>query len=594
MWRWLPAVCIVVFAAVAVVLPGVGCHDYLRKVEEQSFFMGGSWYFGYCLSEPAGLINWCANYLTQFFYYPWLGACIFAVLLAGLWVLIAKAFGIPRSLFGMASVPSCMMLLFGLMPGYLIYMSKTPGFFYTGLLGFGLAAAVYLGYKAIPKSVWRAVVAVAVACTYPLFGFFALFAVVLCIVGELAGRRAWWVAIVGAAAVVVIPQVWFYFAESHTMLVRVYTHGLPRMSLKPLSVMNPYWVTIFAMLLFAAFSSRWANASRHGSAPWIGLAVFVASLASVFVFRYKDANYNTAISMDLAINDGDIKRALSVARAQKETPTRVVDMMTHIALYRDGTAGDSLFTFRMADAPYNSPYPNVALRMSAARMLNYYFGRLNDSYRWCMEDMVEYGYKVEYLKYMVRCALVNEEYELARRYLRMLEGTTFHKDWARKYMAYADNPALMDADPEIKALRPLTAYNSRIGGDSGLIELYISMSISGMRGGPPPLVELSLQFNLIQKNIENFWPRFILYARTHDRLPKHYQEAALLYSTLENKVNWRQFKIDPAVVNRFSQFMDMARRNSRYSDQENRELFEPIFGDTFWFYYFFVNDLKTT
>ena len=108
------------------------------------------------------------------------------------------------------------------------------------------------------------------------------------------------------------------------------------------------------------------------------------------------------------------------------------------------------------------------------------------------------------------------------------------------------------------------------------------------------MVELSLQFNMIRKNIPDFWPRFMLYARTHDRLPRHYQEAAILFSTLEGKVDWHQFNIDNDVSASFAKFMNLANQNSRLSEDANREIFRPMFGDTYWFYYFFTKGLKTT
>ncbi|MDE6120959.1 MAG: hypothetical protein K2F63_04140, partial [Muribaculaceae bacterium] len=216
-----------------------------------------------------------------------------------------------------------------------------------------------------------------------------------------------------------------------------------------------------------------------------------------------------------------------------------------------------------------------------------------DCYRWCMEDMVEYGPKVEYLKYMSRCAILNGEYPLARRYLRMLSRTLYHKDWARKYMAMTYDPALAEKDPELAYVRKLNAFNNHIGGDGSLIETYISTNLAALEGGPPELVEMSLQFNLVRKDINGFWPRFILYARTHERLPVHYQEAALLFSALEHKVDCSQFRIDPEVAREFNLFMEMAQKNAHLSEEHNRHVFGP-FGKTYWYYYFFTKGLKTT
>ena len=102
--------------------------------------------------------------------------------------------------------------------------------------------------------------------------------------------------------------------------------------------------------------------------------------------------------------------------------------------------------------------------------------------------------------------------------------------------------------------------------------------------------ELSLQCNLLLKNIERFWPRFFLYARTHDNIPVHYQEAALLYSYLENKADISKVKFDEKIIDRFNQLIAMSQKYAHKPDEYNRKIFKPIFGDTFWYYYFFVKE----
>ena len=234
------------------------------------------------------------------------------------------------------------------------------------------------------------------------------------------------------------------------------------------------------------------------------------------------------------------------------------------------------------------------MRNTGAKALYFQYGKINYCYRWCMEDKVEYGMKVEYLKYMVKCALLNEEFALAQKYNSTLAQTLFHKDWAEKYQRYIDEPQLMAEDAEFKMIKPLMAYNNALEGDGGLLEAYLISQIAYMEGGPPELVELSLQCNLVQKDIARFWPRFILYARTHDRLPLHYQEAAILYSYLERKVDYRQFKIEDEVVTRFDKFIKLSEQMAGQSDEKSKEVFKPYFSDTFWYYYFFVKGLKTS
>lgn len=584
----------VVFAVLACIVLLVCNYNYLQKIEDLSIFMSGSEWFSECMRRPAGLLTWFATFLTQFLYYPWLGATVLIVLLLMLWWLIYRSFALPRTLFPLAGVVPALLLLTVLTPGYLIFLMKTPGFVFSGVLGVALAVAVYGLYRRLTGRFYRALVLVAVVLAYPLFGFYSLLAAGLCLLHELVADRCLWLMALAVVLAAAVPQLYFYFGDAHVMQSRIYIAGLPRYGAESSALWWP-WIACFCLLALQALGGRaLGNLGKKGlGALAAGCLLPAAAMVALVLCSYRDANFNVYLKMDRAVQDGDYAAALAAARSLKEEPTRVTGLYTHLALQRMNLAGDSLFTFPFAAAEYASPRPDMALLTTCSRSINFGFGRINDCYRWCMEDMVEYGPRVDYLKYMSKCALLNGEYDLARRYLRKLSRTMFHKDWAERYMAYADNPESMDSDPELSKMRPLMAHGNYIGGDGALVESYLSASLAGMAGGPPELLELSLQFNLIRKSIQDFWPRFLPYARSHERLPVHYQEAALLFSTLEGKIDWRNFKIDPAVATRFETFMKMAKANGHNSKDTNRELFRPYFGDTYWYYYFFTTGLKT-
>lgn len=570
---------------------------YLTKLEEMSYFGQGEWYWHLCMESPGGLVDWAASFLTQFFYYPWLGASLLTTALCGLAILAAKSFGLKGwTRLGALALPA-LMLLFMLMPGYLVFTAKTPGFAWTGVLGFAASSAIVWIFRSLSHPFMK--LGFLVVCTglYPLFGFYALFGVWLCIVNQCSSCQRWWIAVGGLLLIVCVPQVYFYFAESHTLLSHLYTMGVPRMAEDTQPLMYCYLGAVILMTLWSAapLFSAWSDRHQRVSMA-VGVGVLAFSLGGVPLLRYTDANFSTELAMDEAMRNGDFARALEYAAANEETPNRAINLLTHASLLQLGEAGDRMFSFRMGDRPYNTPYVGHGLRMVGARPVYYYFGRINDSYRWSMEDMVEFGPKVEYLRYLSKIALLNGEYELAKRYLHKLGRTAFHRDFAQKYMDYAHHPDKMDRDPEFAKIRPLTYFADNIGGDAGMIETYISHTTAGMAAGSDALVELSLQFNLVQKNIAGFWARFSNWLATHPghALPKHYQEAAILFSTLENEVDWHELDIDPQTASRFDRFMDMARQNAGFSEEYNSQAFSPQFGDTYWYYYFFVNNLKTT
>lgn len=586
-WVW-PAL----FAAVSMVLTAGVNGDYLRKLEDLSYFSSQGWFLDQCQTEPGGLVQYAAQFLTQFFYYPWLGAAIFTALLLGLWWLGVKAFRLTRDMSPFAGLVPAMLLLFALAPGYAVYYIKGNGLAFIMPVGILCSYIGLIVYNSLSKKWLRLIWEVLLVLAYPYLGFFALLGCALCVVSELLNGRCWWVILGGVLMTACEPLAYFYLVESHSMLARAYVEGIPWPSHENMGVM---WSAYTAAGLPPVVMVLSAIGRDRKWSAWLSSLLMLLAVIAVFVFRYNDKNFAVATSMELALRNGDTERVLELAsQYDEDTPTRLVNMLTHIALFRRSEAGDKQYRFKIGAEPFNDKYPKEMMREAGSHAIYYNYGRLNDAYRWCMEDMVENGKRIEYLDYMTKCSLMNGEMNLARRYAGLLSQTMFHKAEAEKYLKYADNPEMVEEDPEFKVIRPISRFVTQIGSDGGLVEHYLSVGTAMLVGGQPPLVELSLQFNLLRKNIDQFWPRFALYASNHSPLPRHYQEAAILFSTLEHKVDWRQFEISTEVQKDFEEFMKMAQTNANMSDEYNLEAFKPRFGNTYWYYYFFINDLKTT
>lgn len=98
---------------------------------------------------------------------------------------------------------------------------------------------------------------------------------------------------------------------------------------------------------------------------------------------------------------------------------------------------------------------------------------------------------------------------------------------------------------------------------------------------------------LIMKDIPLFWPRFFSYAATHQRIPRYYQEAALLYAFLERQYDPEKLPIDDDVKQRFQRFQAATSRSNRYTEEQLATMLRPEFGDTFWYFYFLVRNVQT-
>ena len=93
-----------------------------------------------------------------------------------------------------------------------------------------------------------------------------------------------------------------------------------------------------------------------------------------------------------------------------------------------------MYQYRNGAKAYNGP-AEMSTMMVVGTLLYYQYGMLNCCNRLSTELGVEFGWRAEHFRYLTRCALLNGEKKIARKYINILKKTTFFKDWA----AWAEN-----------------------------------------------------------------------------------------------------------------------------------------------------------
>ena len=312
---------------------------------------------------------------------------------------------------------------------------------------------------------------------------------------------------------------------------------------------------------------------------WLAAVCFVIAGFVAYNYSFLDPNFLSILRMKHAAEDGEWEQVLQIAREGKQEPTRAQVCLTRLALFKTGRMGDELFKYPEGAAAYKAPQ-NQWLRLMIGPLLYYHYGKLGFAYRWAMEDMVEYGERPAYLRYLYSVARLNGEEALAKRYERTLARTLFNI-CARE-----------SVEMEAAAIKPLLNYTDQLDGDDGLVEFYLLNSFALSEGGSREMVELSLMDGLITKNLSGFWPRFMALLPTwQGRIPTHYQEAALMVAQLQGGAPVSDLPIDPTIQQRFQQLIAASARMG--DNAANAAALRPEFGNTYWYYYFFVEGLKT-
>ena len=450
----------------------------------------------------------------------------------------------------------------------------------------------------------RYITAAAIAAAgYPLFGFYALLALLSIVVLEATSKeRNIGVVLLCIAAAIATP-ILYYNVYEQTRFVRMFTAGMPAFEFiaRDLRTWIPY-ILLYLFPLVMPFI-RFNRSGNHVQTKkrfmltqgiGIGLIVFIVQL-----FWFRDPNFRAEIKMNHAMERLEWRKALDIAKAQKQTPTRLIVLNRNLALLKLGRAGDEMFHYLDGGEPAASPF-EIRLMQVGGKMLYYHYARMNFCYRWCLEDAVEYGWKVDYMKYMVKTSIVSGEYDLAMKYINTLKKTLFYKEWAKKYEKMAKNPELIAKDREMASILPLYQFEDQLDGDNTLVEIYLLNYFAHTYSdlNTPMFDEASLMCALTLKDIQTFWNCFFRYANSHktDRMPTHYQEAALLYGNLEKTVDISKMPFDKSVKMRFQDFMRFAQKHAVENverDPEAKKLFYERFGNTFWYFYFFIRDVKS-
>ena len=580
-----------------------GQADMLFRSQELSLFLPGGQFLREQMVVPGGLAAYVAAWFTQFLYYSDLGIALLVVLWWAVFALSFWLFRLPRrwALCGWIAPVALMAVLTE--QGYWIYHLKTLGYPFLPTVGFLGTLLLAAAYRLAPRRARWGVIPVAALAGYPLFGFYGLLGVLLMALlawNEEPQRRTRWMQAGLVLLCVALVPVAYYYIYTQQSLPYIYVRLLPFIYIDPAvdaAQYIPYALLVLSpFLLFLAGRASAAAAGRKALPRW-GWWGAQAVLVVVLVgfarkFWYDDANYRAELYMLRAAQEERWEDIVTRSYMESQEPTRLMVLFRNLALLRLGRGGDEMFRFLQGGARPAAAFDEHMLQVGG-KMVYFHYAKFNFCYRWALEDAVEYGWKVDYLRYMALCALYSGDREVARKYLLTLRKTLFYSDWAEEQLQLLDHPDRLHAQPLFKDIMQLYVYTDQLDADQNLAELYLLNFFSRTWSDNPLYQEASMMCTLIMKDIPLFWPRFFSYAATHQRIPRYYQEAALLYAFLERQYDPEKLPIDDDVKQRFQRFQAATSRSNRYTEEQLATMLRPEFGDTFWYFYFLVRNVQT-
>ena len=573
--------------------------NYLWNAQEQSLFLYDGAFFRQLMVVPAGFLSWVGTYFTQFFYHPWIGVTILCVWWAVLMILTAKAFRIPAKWAILLIVPVALLFLAIVGIDYWIYYLKLKGHLFVPTIGWSIAISLVWIYTVLPAKYFTRLIFMALAglVIYPLMGWYGLVAILL--MGIVSWRldgmttplkiTATLIAVVG---IVGVPLVCYRYLYYETNIADMWTAGLPVFSISEHfdGYEYPYLLlAVFYLVLAISYKRRDFFCSVRKPLVWsflqCGLLVLIGW--GTYHFWYRDVNFHQEQAMKRDMEQGDWNAIVDKAQSLTEEPTRAMMMMKNLALFRLGRLGDEMYQYGNGNKSGNTQLP-LRLVQIVGKTLYFQYGLANFCYRWCVEDGVEYGWRVETLKLMTRCSIANGEYQLAQKYINLLKKTRYHKEWAVSQEQLIAQPQLIKKDTVYASVLPLMGYDDSLNSDMSIVESFLMYHFARLNTDQPALQELSLVGTLWMKKIPPFWPKFFQYLQLHpgQHVPLHYQEAAYLYTQLEHQVDPAKLPLDEIVPLTHQRFLERVQQYPGRSEQYLSEALKAEFGHTFYYEYF--------
>ena len=569
---------IILFSAMAAVL--LMKLGVIRKLFELSLWPDLTYYFGLGF-QPGVLLPIFGSVLTQVSGIPLVGVVLVLASLGYLSHLMARLHGDPIS----SHLPSVCMFLFLTGFDYSLYTFKSQGLLFSQTLGLIFACLIILGWKHSKRfgGLWPFG---AVLLGYPRFGAYAVLAAIAVAIGSIKERK-WLSSVSAIVSGALIPLLYTNLFFTHIDTRYTFLAGLPYMDF-----VDNYRRFIPLALAMVSVCVLPSLKPMKQSRPVVSYSLAAVLLAGIFVLPYWNRNFHVEIGMQHAIEKNDWDKALKLA-GRSEHPTRVIVMYRNIALMNKGQLCDRMFTFPNASVDIDTP-AQISQTEVCASTVFFYNGLVNYSTRWAWEMSMMFQRTLERYKYQAKVALFTgkENPELVRKYLRIIGRNLYQKRWVERYSAMLDDPDLLGSDPEYRMFKQLDSFEEVKYMSSAVVENTILNHFLLQEHPEGVMLDASLAAAMTAKDIDMFWYFYDQLLQSGRRIPTHVGEAAILFAYISRN----QDEIDAVASELGGPQSPTVRRFINFSTDAsagNTEACRAKYGDTYWYYSYFVKSLTT-
>ena len=555
-------------------------------------------FFAERVSAPGGTAGYAGDFLSQWFYYPAAATMIIMAVAFAFWLLtflMITTVGGVRSRLASFLPALWVVMLWGDYDHQL-----------EPLLALLVSAAFAVAYMKLPIA--SASLRVAVFAAMFVFLYYAaagaslVFAILAAIYELFAARpiAAVLIAAVAAAGAYLLGTCVFFL-----QMPRPYLHLLV---LSPLG-MNLRTVSLLYMYLFLPVLMVFFGLRRKLSGPpavshdgkprtihsslWLKPGVTAAILAGLSIgglyFSF-DANRKNLLVMNSFLRQGRWREFLVAAGEFEKLDAYDVRINYDInrALFHTGRLGDEMFFHKQGgNGLFLSGRENFGFLAQYLRMtdISYELGDVNAAEHLAYEILEMEGVSPGILRRLADINLVKGQIPAARVFLKALCKDLIHGSYARRRLSLLQTDPELKTDKTIQHLRSCRLLADKAPPQSNPEQLLLDLLEANPNN--PMALEYLMAVYLLTHNLDK------LVANLHrlddvgyDRIPRHWEEAILVYGSRRKEVNLYGRKISRQTQERFAKFLKI-RARYRSNMKAPRAALADEFGNTYFFYRMF-------
>ena len=553
---------------------------------------------------PGGILEYLAAFLAQLFYISWLGAAVITILA---WLICLSIDYILKKL------NAANLRLIRFVPAILILITYARyTFHFTTYLAFLTALLFTSLYLKITTKNKRSDVIVFIVLSVILYYFAAaasLFFALLCIIYQLLFKHRPSVALCSALSALIIPYIIgtllssTSITEAFTDLLpisqRILTYETRRRMVEASFALYLLVPATFALIGLWQLAAKQKSARKHPKTKlrwydrkpllkWTLESALLLAITAAVLFTAHDKKLKVSIKADYYLCN---RMWPQVLKAYNQNPNSfLIVYAVNQALYHTGQLSSQMFAYpQHPDTLFLTAKEHVPAYWKRSSV---YFdlGVMNMAEGNLSEALSTYDQKPIILKRLALTNMVKGNLETAKVFLCALEKTLFHRKWARKYLQKIELDPTLSNDPQIKQIRNIALEKNIASSTYEPEQLLLALLQKNKKN--KMAFEYLMAWYLATIQLDKFVQHlYRLDDFDYSGIPRHYEEAILLYQELRaKKVTIKGRTISKETHDRARNFANICNQYQGPGLENSMKAMyatAPDFIDTYFFYFNF-------